>query len=82
LLFGSEQEIAARAEELGVNVTALLPLQAPPNRSIPAGGMPAVATGTRCDRSVDRIQVCEAFGRRQQWPALHRGASLETAESS
>lgn len=39
LLFGSEQEIAERARELGLPVASLLPLQAPPNRSIPAGGL-------------------------------------------
>lgn len=38
LLFGSEEEIAARAKQLGVTVQALMPLSAPPSRSIPAGG--------------------------------------------
>lgn len=39
LLFGSEEEIARRAQELDVPVAALLPLNGPPGRSIPAGGM-------------------------------------------
>ncbi len=39
LLFGSEEEIAERARHLGVTVAALLPLQGPPGRSIPASGM-------------------------------------------
>lgn len=38
LLFGSEQEIADRARDLGVTVASLLPLSSPPNRQIPAGG--------------------------------------------
>ncbi|HQX51353.1 MAG TPA: FHA domain-containing protein [Planctomycetaceae bacterium] len=40
LLFGSEQEIADRAKELGLAVDALLPLQGPHGRSQPAGGSP------------------------------------------
>ena len=40
LLFGSEQEIAERARQLGLTVDALLPLQGPPGRSLPAGGSP------------------------------------------
>jgi len=40
LLFGSEQEIADRAKELGLAVDALLPLQGPHGRSLPAGGSP------------------------------------------
>jgi hypothetical protein len=39
LLFGSEDEIARRAKDLGVNVAALLPLSGPHGRSIPASGM-------------------------------------------
>ncbi len=38
LLFGSDEEIADRAKQLGVNVDALLPMQAPHGRSLPAGG--------------------------------------------
>ena len=40
LLFGSEQEIAERARQLGLTVDALLPLQGPHGRSLPAGGSP------------------------------------------
>lgn len=40
LLFGSDEEIARRAKDLGVTVAALLPLTGPPGRSIPAGGLP------------------------------------------
>ena len=40
LLFGSEQEIADRARQLGLTVDALLPLQGPHGRSLPAGGSP------------------------------------------
>lgn len=39
LLFGSEQEIADRAGELGLTVDALLPLQGPHGGSLPAGGL-------------------------------------------
>ncbi len=38
LLFGSDEEIADRAKQLGVNVDALLPMQAPHGRTFPAGG--------------------------------------------
>ncbi len=38
LLFGSDEEIADRARQLGVNVDALLPMQGPHGRSLPAGG--------------------------------------------
>lgn len=40
LLFGSEQEIAERAKQLGLTVDALLPMQGPHGRSLPAGGLP------------------------------------------
>jgi predicted component of type VI protein secretion system len=40
LLYGSEAEIIGRAKELGVSVTALLPLSNPSGRSVPAGGQP------------------------------------------
>jgi len=40
LLFGSDEEIAGRAKELGVSVAALLPLLGPPGQSLPAGGLP------------------------------------------
>ncbi len=40
LLFGSEHEIAERAKQLGLTVDALLPLQGPHGRSLPAGGSP------------------------------------------
>lgn len=40
LLYGSEEEIAERAKELGVTVASLLPLMGPPGRSLPAGGLP------------------------------------------
>jgi hypothetical protein len=40
LLFGSEDEIAERAKQLGVTVAALVPMLGPPGRSIPAGGLP------------------------------------------
>ena len=38
LLYGSDEEIADRARQLGVNVDALQPMQAPQGRSLPAGG--------------------------------------------
>ena len=38
LLYGSDEEIADRAKQLGVNIDALLPMQAPHSRSLPAGG--------------------------------------------
>ena len=40
LLFGSDEEIAERAKELGVRIEALLPLHGPSGRSIPADGQP------------------------------------------
>ena len=39
LLFGSEQEIADRAQGLGLTVDALLPMQGPHGRQLPAGGL-------------------------------------------
>lgn len=38
LLFGSDEEIAERAKQLGVKIEALLPLPGPLGRSMPAGG--------------------------------------------
>jgi pSer/pThr/pTyr-binding forkhead associated (FHA) protein len=40
LLYGNESEILGRARELGVPVTALLPVSGPSERSIPADGQP------------------------------------------
>lgn len=68
LLFGSEQEIAARAEELGVNVTALLPLQAPPNRSIPAGGIPDAEFMIADNVNSDHMFTPLFFGERPPLP--------------
>lgn len=39
LLFGTDAEIAARAAELGLEVSSLLPLSEPAGNSIPAGGL-------------------------------------------
>ena len=38
VLFGSDEEIAERAKQLGVKIEALLPLLGPHARSMPAGG--------------------------------------------
>ena len=38
LLYGSDEQIAERAKQLGVSIAALMPLQGPPGRQVPAGG--------------------------------------------
>ncbi len=69
LLFGSEDEISERARQLGVTVSALLPLQAPPNRSIPASGMPDAEFSLADNVNSDHLMSPLFHGERPPLPA-------------
>lgn len=69
LLFGSEEEIAERARELGVTVAALLPLQGPPGRSIPAGGNPNAEFSLADNLNSDHLMSPLFHGERPPLPA-------------
>ncbi len=68
LLFGTEQEIVERAGELGVNVAALLPLQGPPGRQIPASGMPDAEFSLGDNVNSDHLMSPLFFGERPPLP--------------
>ncbi len=69
LLFGSEEEIAARAKELGVTVAALLPLEGPPTRSVPASGMPDAEFSLADNLNSDHLMAPLFFGERPPLPS-------------
>jgi hypothetical protein len=68
LLFGSEEEIAARADELGVTVAALLPLQGPHGRSIPASGLPDAEFSLADNLNADHLMSPLFHGERPPLP--------------
>lgn len=69
LLFGSEQEIAERATELGVSVAALLPLHGSSGRSIPASGMPDAEFSLADNVNGDHLMLPLFPGERPPLPA-------------
>jgi len=69
LLFGSEDEIFDRARQLGVIVSALLPFQAPPNRSIPASGMADAEFHLADNVNSDHLMAPLFHGERPPLPA-------------
>lgn len=77
LLFGSEAEIADRAKQLGVTVAALLPLQGPPGRSIPAGGHPDAEFSMADNITSDHLMAPLFHGERPPLPA-----DLSTAQKA
>lgn len=68
LLFGSEEEIAKRARRLGVDITALLPWQAPSRGSSPAGGHPDADFSLQDNLSPDHAPNSLFHGERPPLP--------------
>ena len=69
LLFGSEEQIAERAKQLGVTIAALMPLQGPPGRQIPAGGAANAEFSLADNISSDHMMTPLFFNERPPLPA-------------
>jgi hypothetical protein len=69
LLFGSDAEIAERAEELGVQIEALLPFTGPHGRSAPAGGLPDADFSLADNLNSDNMLLPLFFSERPPLPA-------------
>lgn len=68
LLFGSDEEIAERAQQLGVTIEALLPFLGPHGRSIPAGGLPDADFSLADNNNSDHLLTPLFHGERPPLP--------------
>jgi len=69
LLYGSNEEIAERARELGVEIEALLPFSGPHGRQLQAGGLPDAEFSLADNLSGDNMLTPLFFTERPPLPA-------------
>lgn len=70
LLFGSEEEILRRAKRLGVEVTALLPWNAPSQTASPAGGSEDAEFSLADNLNADSLISPLFYGERPELPSV------------
>ena len=69
VLYGSDEEIAQRAKQLGVTIEALLPLQGPHGRSTPAGGQHDAEFSVADNLNGEHLQTPLFLNERPRLPA-------------